>query len=330
MPSTRQAGSAAATRDVEVERAPEAASAAPRCVLNARVSGAFVEDARGALRVDFACVCAVDGLVPPATREALFQRVGGDETAPSERVWTENFKDHDGEYASRTHGLRDFMLDELATEAYEGVGAMGDVMRRVRDTFPEYDVVVARTDLFQSEEHRREDDNMDNVPPQARRAHVCANAARHTDRFSYHRDVDVRGVDFGGGELAKFGRFCANRDANKPRFVTIIVYLNPKWDIDDEGETLFVDETGVGVVVIPKPGRVVFMDADVFHSLKPTRRKVRYSLVVHALFTARADAGVTNTEIARPEWGTPTHVGSAARLHDLVKAASRKRGVDDS
>ena len=141
--------------------------------------------------------------------------------------------------------------------------------------------------------------------------------------------MDVRGVEF-SGELADVGRFAGNRDPNKPRFVTIIVYLNPQWTVDDEGETLFVDEdTGVGVVIVPKPGRVVFMDADVFHSLKPTRRKVRYSLVIHTLFNARADAGVMARELARPEWGTPAHVGSAARLMELIKATSTKRARAD-
>jgi hypothetical protein len=322
MPGARETSATSSARE-------PAPNASPRCVLNARVSGAFVEDERGAMRVDYACVCAVDNLVSASTREALFARVGGDETTPSERAWTENFKDHDGE-TSRTHGLVDDVLDELANEAYAGVGAIGDVMRRVRETFKEYDVSVARTDMFSKRGYDDKDAATRDAQAPARRAHVCANAVRHTDRFSYHRDVDVRGVEF-SGELADVGRFAGrNRDPNKPRFVTIIVYLNPQWTVDDEGETLFVDEdTGVGVVIVPKPGRVVFMDADVFHSLKQTRRKVRYSLVIHTLFTARADAGVMARELARPEWGTPAHVGSAARLMELIKATSTKRARAD-
>ena len=76
MPSARETSAPASLR----ETAPEAS---PRCVLNARVSGAFVEDERGAMRVDYACVCAVDNLVSASTREALFARVGGDEATPS-------------------------------------------------------------------------------------------------------------------------------------------------------------------------------------------------------------------------------------------------------
>lgn len=295
-----------------------------RCVLNARITGAFVQDEAKAYRADFASVICLDRVCDDLVDD-LFRRVGARESdasddVPSARLWNDDFADHDGLNVERTHGLRDFALVEFASEAREGVGAIGEVLRRVRATYPECVVDVTRTDMFRQVDDERTGGECD----EATFAHVCANAARVGDRFSYHRDVDARGEEFLGGALAEYGRFSSNRDRDKPRFVTIVVYVNPSWAIDDEGETVFVDEdTGVGVTVVPRPGRVVLMDADVFHSLKPPRRRVRYSLVIHTLFTARERGA--RVELARPEWGAPAALGSAARLQELARAAARVR-----
>jgi hypothetical protein len=47
-----------------------------------------------------------------------------------------------------------------------------------------------------------------------------------------------------------------NREAGRPLFVTLMVYLNPDWEEAWFAETLFADpETGTGVFVQPRFGR---------------------------------------------------------------------------
>ncbi len=55
-----------------------------------------------------------------------------------------------------------------------------------------------------------------------------------------------------------------NREAGKPLLVdmvSLIVYLNGAWPRDHDAETLFLDgPTDAGIVVRPRPGRVVLLD----------------------------------------------------------------------
>ena len=47
----------------------------------------------------------------------------------------------------------------------------------------------------------------------------------------------------------------------KPLFVSALVYLNGNWPMENDAETLAVDiETDTGVLIRPRPGRVVLMD----------------------------------------------------------------------
>ena len=53
----------------------------------------------------------------------------------------------------------------------------------------------------------------------------------------------------------------------KPRFISLLVYLNDEWDPEWGGETKFLDEDSqIGLLVAAKPGRVVLFDSDVKHS----------------------------------------------------------------
>lgn len=62
------------------------------------------------------------------------------------------------------------------------------------------------------------------------------------DHFEYHQDSHISG------------------------HVTAIVYLNESWDESFHGETLFKGEDGVGLSVLPKPGRVTLFDGQLHHS----------------------------------------------------------------
>jgi len=48
--------------------------------------------------------------------------------------------------------------------------------------------------------------------------------------------------------------------------VTAMIYMNESWDENNRGETLFIDETGVGTCVMPKPGRLLVFDASLRHA----------------------------------------------------------------
>ena len=74
--------------------------------------------------------------------------------------------------------------------------------------------------------------------------------------------------------------------------------------------------------------RAVLMDQDVLHRLSSPSKLAggspRYSLVWKLVFLPKQAA--QSCCIARPEWGRPTDIGSAAKLHH-VKAALAKQSV---
>lgn len=62
-----------------------------------------------------------------------------------------------------------------------------------------------------------------------------------------------------------FGSYM-NRTPGKPRFVTLLLYLDADWPNEFDGETLFMDcATSTGVFVRPKLGRAILMDQDITH-----------------------------------------------------------------
>lgn len=50
------------------------------------------------------------------------------------------------------------------------------------------------------------------------------------------------------------------------RAVTAMVYMNDSWHENNHGETLFLDENGIGNCVMPMPGRLVIFDSSLKHS----------------------------------------------------------------
>ena len=59
----------------------------------------------------------------------------------------------------------------------------------------------------------------------------------------------------------------------RPRHVTVIVYLNPTWELAWGGETVVVNEqSDVHFAVLPKPGRAVMMEGDPLHVARGVSR----------------------------------------------------------
>ena len=74
------------------------------------------------------------------------------------------------------------------------------------------------------------------------------------------------------------------------------------------------------------------MDQDVLHRLSPPSQLAggcpRYSLVWKLVFLPKQTA--QQCSIARPEWGSPTNLGSAARLQNvkrMLAASGHKRSA---
>lgn len=61
---------------------------------------------------------------------------------------------------------------------------------------------------------------------------------------------------------------------------THLIYINPTWDINWAGETVFAQGNEIARAVIPKPGRLVEFSGTIFHAARsvskfcPTARKV--------------------------------------------------------
>ncbi len=65
-----------------------------------------------------------------------------------------------------------------------------------------------------------------------------------------------------------FCRHCLVQEPGKPLFFSVLVYLNASWPRNLDAETLFLDTSSdTGIVVRPRPGRVVLMDQDILHRL---------------------------------------------------------------
>jgi 2OG-Fe(II) oxygenase superfamily len=62
-------------------------------------------------------------------------------------------------------------------------------------------------------------------------------------------------------------------DSKKPGNYTTIVYLNPVWDPDWAGETVFITDSGdIAYAVLPKPGRITIFDGRIQHAARGVSR----------------------------------------------------------
>ena len=91
------------------------------------------------------------------------------------------------------------------------------------------------------------------------------------------------------------------QEAGRPRFVSLIAYLNSSWGLNEHAETLFLDSsTDTGAFVRPKPGRVVLLDQDILHRASAPAAaagRPRYSLV-WKLLACPADAAASGPGLA--------------------------------
>jgi|GEM_PF-4250943 len=63
-----------------------------------------------------------------------------------------------------------------------------------------------------------------------------------------------------------FGDHMTYHVDSKEGQVTAMIYMNETWDENNRGETLFMDQNGVGTCVMPKPGRLLVFDSSLRHT----------------------------------------------------------------
>ncbi|KAL4855298.1 hypothetical protein ACK3TF_004052 [Chlorella vulgaris] len=147
-----------------------------------------------------------------------------------------------------------------------------------------------------------------------------ANAAVAGDSFSYHVDADPTSFPDGSPWNAAYGDYF-NGEPGKPLLVSLLLYLNPEWRREWGAETLLLDgQTDGGMFVAPRPCRAVLLDQDILHRVSAPSaaagNRPRFSLVWKLALLPRHPG--QQLCLARPEWGPPASIGSAARV-DAVK-----------
>ncbi|GBG00480.1 hypothetical protein Rsub_13237 [Raphidocelis subcapitata] len=295
----------------------------PVVAMNVSIDRGVVPTSRGGLRVDESSAVVIDGLLTEDERAQLLAWLTAPAHPPAQPPpadkWERACVDRAGDAA--TWGLRDAALRELREAP---VAAAVALQARLAALYPEF--VVAH---MPAEALLEDDDG------QPLSTHV-ANAVTYGDPCAWHVDADPSHLPPGAPYIEHAG-YHYNREPGRPLFVTVLAYLNEEWPEEWHAETLFADpETGTGVFVQPRPGRVVIMDQDMPHRISSPARDAegpRYSLVWKLLLWPRQrgggapaaldggggcdEGGAAAGEpavsgIARPEWGPPQRIGSAA------------------
>ena len=279
-------------------------------------------------------------------------------------------KGDDDDDANKTLGAKPFIVDAASRNG--GVEGERMLFERLRKVFPQTVFARAPVESFvfeeEEEEGEEEDGKEETTRSKKRYAYdsIVYNASDENSNFRYHVDGDPMTLLHPKSPFAKaYGGNYANRSSSsrgkngttiaKPRFVSLLAYLNDEWNPEWGGETKFLDEDSqVGVLVGAKPGRVVLFDSDVKHSACATTRddddgdknnRKRFSLVMKLialprkmlLSNANKDTNKTKNEEEEEEeevdllrvnptmgFGAATPIGSAERLRGVVEAFSRK------
>ena len=147
---------------------------------------------------------------------------------------------------------------------------------------------------------------------------ITANAPCYGDTFEFHIDADPMQVP-PSPWADVFGRY-PNRSRGKPRFVSVLLYLNEEWNEEWGAPTMFLDPPTQEVYeVFPQPGRCVIMDQDISHTVVAPRKEAgkrpRYSLVFKViLHPKKAGQDMTDLSCGRGKlWPTPEKLGSAVQ-----------------
>ena len=300
-----------------------------------------------------------------------------DVRASAEKYWERETVDRsgggEGSDDEKTLGAKNFIVEAASRNG----GVVGEkfLFERLERVFPQ--TVFARApvesfvfegdddDCEEEEEERKQQQKQNRYKYDA----IVYNASDETSKFRYHIDGDPMTLlhpksafaEAYGGNYANRATYEKNKNEKariKPRFISLLVYLNDEWDPEWGGETKFLDEDSqIGLLVAAKPGRVVLFDSDVKHSACATtmpprddesnnKNKKRFSLVMKlialpkkVLLNEEKNEDDDKEEEEEEEevdllrvnpnlgFGAATPIGSAKRLRDVVEAFSRKLSI---
>ena len=305
-----------------------------------------------------------------------------DVRASVEKYWERETVDRsgygggDGSRDEKTLGAKNFIVEAASRNG----GVVGEkfLFERLERVFPQ--TVFARApvesfvfegdddDCEEEEEERKQQQKQNRYKYDA----IVYNASDETSKFRYHIDGDPMTLlhpksafaeAYGGNYANRAPMYEKNKNEKvriKPRFISLLVYLNDEWDPEWGGETKFLDEDSqIGLLVAAKPGRVVLFDSDVKHSACATtmpprddesnnKNKKRFSLVMKLIALPKKvllneeknedDDDKEEEEEEEEEvdllrvnpnlgFGAATPIGSAKRLRDVVEAFSRKLSI---
>ena len=141
---------------------------------------------------------------------------------------------------------------------------------------------------------------------------MTANAPTHGDVFGYHIDGDPM-MTPPSPWTDVYGRY-PNRQTGKPRFMSCLIYLNDEWSDAWGAPTRFLDvASDTHFDVQPQPGRCVFMDQDITHTViapaEAAGQRPRYSLVFKLLLHPKVHDQDMN--VLGANWPDSVLVGSA-------------------
>ena len=303
-----------------------------------------------------------------------------DVRASAEKYWERETVDRsggDGEGSDdeKTLGAKNFIVEAASRNG----GVVGEkfLFERLERVFPQTVFARAPVESFVfegddddcEEEEEKEERKQQQKQNRYKYDAIVYNASDETSKFRYHIDGDPMTLlhpksafaEAYGGNYANRATYEKNKNEKariKPRFISLLVYLNDEWDPEWGGETKFLDEDSqIGLLVAAKPGRVVLFDSDVKHSACATtmpprddesnnKNKKRFSLVMKlialpkkVLLNEEKNEDDDDKEEEEEEevdllrvnpnlgFGAATPIGSAKRLRDVVDAFSRKLSI---
>ena len=303
-----------------------------------------------------------------------------DVRASAEKYWERETVDRsggegEGSDDEKTLGAKNFIVEAASRNG----GVVGEKFLFEERVFPQTVFARAPVESFvfegdddDCEEEEEEEEERKQQQKQNRYKYdaIVYNASDETSKFRYHIDGDPMTLlhpksafaEAYGGNYANRAPMGYAKNKNekvciKPRFISLLVYLNDEWDPEWGGETKFLDEDSqIGLLVAAKPGRVVLFDSDVKHSACATtmpprddesnnKNKKRFSLVMKlialpkkVLLNEEKNEDDDDKEEEEEEvdllrvnpnlgFGAATPIGSAKRLRDVVEAFSRKSSI---
>jgi hypothetical protein len=268
------------------------------------VDGALVQEPKREEAVwDTSGVYIFDGLVSEDLRRRLAQVVAGgrdlvEGQGPDPDRWERGalVDRRNDDPALPTYGLTLEAIQELCYEHHDAVQDMECIISELFSDF-----VVARLPAAVFGE---------TISP------LTANAPVAGDSFNYHIDGDPHFTP-PSPWTDVYGRY-PNRSQGKPRFVSLLIYLNEEWRAEEWGApTRFLDvATDTVHSIAPRPGRIVVMDQDITHSVTaPTKAagkdRPRYSLVWKLILHPRQDGQDMRDLSCGRSWPSPLLLGSA-------------------